>query len=188
MKYRKIVLIIVLIAIAIGIHMYNRVEMINNEIPTQDAIRLRILANSDEKIDQKTKIKIRDEVNKLLYPYVAGVESYDKARIIVYEKLDEIRNIVEKVLFELDDQSKFDVAYGKTMFPTKVYGGKIYEAGEYEAVLVKLGSGNGENWWCVLFPPLCLVDITKDGEVITKEDEIVFDFYILRKIGKWFSI
>ncbi len=185
MKFKKTILIILLLVVGIFLYTSNKTTIESKEIPEQDAIRLRILANSNENIDQRTKLTIRDEVNKMLYPHIAGIESFQKAREVIYDMIEQINLKIGETLANLDIDTNFEVGYGKTSFPTKVYGGKVYQAGEYEALLVKLGNGSGENWWCVLFPPLCLVDISVSGDITVDEDEIIFDLYILKKIKEW---
>lgn len=125
-----------------------------------DAIRLRILANSDLDSDQALKRKVRDAVNAQITLWVQDLTSMDKAKSVIKEKLPEIKAIAEKVVHDQGSNQTVKVQFGKVQFPTKLYGQFLYPAGKYQAVLITLGKGEGANWWCVLYPPLCFLDFS----------------------------
>lgn len=131
----------------------------------EEAIRLRILANSDLEQDQNVKRLVRDEVNKEITNWVATLTSQDEAKSVIQAGLPQLQKIAEEVVAEqgLDQSVKID--FGKVEFPTKLYGQYLYPAGEYEAVLITLGAGEGANWWCVLYPPLCFLDFSTGNAV-----------------------
>ncbi|MBD8069523.1 stage II sporulation protein R [Bacillus sp. PS06] len=137
-----------------------------------EAIRLRILANSDSDKDQELKRKIRDEVNKEITLWVQELTSIDDARAEIKNRLDEIEVIVEEVLKRENSMQDYKVEFGNVDFPTKLYGKFLYPAGQYEAILITLGEGNGANWWCVLFPPLCFLDFSNGEAVDASEAEL----------------
>jgi stage II sporulation protein R len=124
----------------------------------KDAIRLRILANSDKPEDQAVKRKIRDEVNASITKWVQDLTSKEEAKKVIQSHLPDIKRIAEKVIAEEHLDQSVRVELGKVNFPTKLYGQYLYPAGKYEAVLITLGEGQGANWWCVLYPPLCFLD------------------------------
>ncbi|WP_170008370.1 stage II sporulation protein R [Bacillus fonticola] len=124
----------------------------------EEAMRLRILANSDMEVDQALKRDVRDEVNIAITEWMEGASSFDEASKVMQEKLPEITKIAERVVEESGLDQDVKVEYGMIKFPTKLYGNLLYPAGEYEAVLISLGEAKGSNWWCVLFPNLCFVD------------------------------
>ncbi|MNI26241.1 Stage II sporulation protein R [compost metagenome] len=131
-----------------------------NVIP-QDSIRLRILANSDRVSDQAVKRRVRDAVVEQMNSWVGQLDnpqSLDDARHVISENLDAVEKIVEQTLKSSGKNYGYTVELGVVPFPTKMYGGAIYPAGNYEALRITLGEGEGKNWWCVLFPPLCFVD------------------------------
>ncbi|WP_394138583.1 stage II sporulation protein R [Cytobacillus oceanisediminis] len=128
-------------------------------IPSE-AIRLRILANSDDEEDQELKRKVRDAVNEEITEWVAELTSIEDARNLIQSRLPEIQKIAEEVVEEEGFDQKVNTDFGKVSFPTKLYGQFLYPAGEYEAILITLGEGKGANWWCVLFPPLCFLDFS----------------------------
>ncbi|WP_028400644.1 stage II sporulation protein R [Ectobacillus panaciterrae] len=137
-----------------------------------EAIRLRILANSDSEKDQALKRKVRDQVKAQIDTWVADLTSIDDARLIIQSRIPELEQTVAQVLKEEGSKQSYKVEFGKHIkFPTKLYGNFLYPAGEYEAVLVTLGKGEGANWWCVLFPPLCFLDFSS-GTAVRKEEKV----------------
>ncbi|MGG7619462.1 stage II sporulation protein R [Bacillus coreaensis] len=136
-----------------------------------EAIRLRILANSDLEVDQELKREVRDEVNAAITEWVAELTSVEAARDLIQSRLPEIKAIAEEVLEKNGSNQSVKTDFGKVEFPTKLYGEFLYPAGEYEAVLITLGSGEGANWWCVLFPPLCFLDFSNSVAVKEGVDE-----------------
>ncbi|WNS75291.1 stage II sporulation protein R [Bacillus sp. DTU_2020_1000418_1_SI_GHA_SEK_038] len=125
-----------------------------------EAIRLRILANSDREADQVLKRQVRDAVNAEITNWVEELTSIDEARNLLQSKLPEIQEIAEQVVAESQSEQEVKVNFSKVDFPTKLYGQFLYPAGEYEAILISLGDAQGANWWCVLFPPLCFLDFS----------------------------
>lgn len=136
-----------------------------------EAIRLRILANSDNGSDQSIKRKIRDEVNKKITKWVENLTSVGEARRVIKSKLPEIKEVAIDVMKRENVQQSVSVSFDQVSFPTKLYGNMVYPAGEYEAVLITLGKGEGANWWCVLFPPLCFLDFSNGEAVKSPEDD-----------------
>nr|WP_036652430.1 stage II sporulation protein R [Paenibacillus pini] len=127
----------------------------------QESIRLRILANSDSTTDQLVKREIRDAVVAEMNSWVKELEdpqSLDQARATIREHMSELNMLVSRELSERDFHYGYDIDLGIVPFPTKLYGGTVYPAGNYEALRITLGEGSGQNWWCVLFPPLCFID------------------------------
>ncbi|MET3684154.1 stage II sporulation protein R [Alkalibacillus flavidus] len=142
-------------------------EQVNSDyvVIPDDAIRLRILANSNSEADQQEKRDVRDAVNEQITEWVEDLTSIEKARQTIRDNIPVIKTIVEK-----HTSYSFNVEFDDVMFPDKVYDKFIYPAGEYEAILITLGEGKGDNWWCVLFPPLCFVEFS-DGAAVLEHDE-----------------
>lgn len=136
-----------------------------------EAIRLRILANSDLPKDQRIKQKVRDAVNGEITKWVEDLTSLEEAKQLLQGKLPEIQTIAENVLKKEHVDQSIQVEFSKVSFPTKLYGEFLYPAGEYEAVLITIGKGKGANWWCVLFPPLCFLDFSNGVAVSENSDE-----------------
>ncbi|PTM56771.1 stage II sporulation protein R [Desmospora activa] len=133
------------------------------------AIRLRILANSDSSEDQALKRKVRDAVIQEIDQWSQKPRSIDKARKAIKEKTPQLKRLAEETLQANGSDQSVDVTFGMVPFPTKLYGDQIYPAGEYEALLITLGEGKGDNWWCVLFPPLCFVDMS-NGDALPRSE------------------
>lgn len=166
MMKRNIVAAIYIIILSLGtvLSLYipkNEVTANELAIIPNEAIRLRILANSDHEKDQVIKRQVRDAINAEITKWVSDLTSVEDARGLIQSRLPEIQRIAEKILIDNEVSQTVKAEYGtKVDFPTKLYGEFLYPAGEYEAILVTLGEGQGANWWCVLFPPLCFLDFS----------------------------
>lgn len=141
------------------------------EIPAE-AIRLRILANSDTDRDQRLKQQVRDEIIKEIGSWAQKPASLEEARKLVRSRLPRLEGIAKQTVYEGGFPYPVKVKYGEVPFPTKLYGDRVYPAGEYEALLITIGEGKGDNWWCVLFPPLCFVDMS-NGDAMEEPDSAV---------------
>ncbi len=130
-----------------------------------EAIRLRILANSNSEQDQEIKRIVRDRVNAQITEWVSTLTSMEAAREKIIANLDILEATAKEVLEENGVNQKVQIDFGEVDFPTKLYGNFLYPAGKYEAVLITLGEGTGANWWCVLFPPLCFLDFSSGTAV-----------------------
>ena len=162
-----IYLLILTIGTIVSIYM-PKAEMVGAEdtkVIPDEAIRLRILANSDAEEDQAAKRLIRDKVNEDITKWVAELTSLDEAREVITSHLPDIQATAEAVIKEQGLEQSVKVDFGQAEFPTKLYGQYLYPAGEYEAVIITLGEGDGANWWCVLFPPLCFLDFSNGTAV-----------------------
>ncbi len=129
-------------------------------------IRFHVIANSDSEADQALKLKVRDAVVQAMTPKVEGISSVEEAREVVRANV----GMIQEVSREQVRRNGFDypvrVYYGRYPFPDRVYGSWKVPAGEYEAVRVVIGEGSGQNWWCVLFPPLCFVNGGQEAGVV----------------------
>ncbi|QGH36354.1 stage II sporulation protein R [Gracilibacillus salitolerans] len=168
---RKLILFFVLIFLIIG---FFPQKVTSNEQSYQvipdEAIRLRILANSEDEKDQATKHAVRDAVNEEVTRWVEEMDDIDEARQLISSRIDDIDQIVKDTVAE--EATEYTVEYRKDVkFPTKLYDNYLYPAGEYEAILITLGEAEGSNWWCVVFPPLCFLDFSFGTTVEAAEDE-----------------
>ena len=154
--------VLLFVAVSFGLlGLVGRFAVANAEgsIP-EDAIRIRIIANSDKKTDQSVKNKVRDEVATYIAAWGGMPDNHDEAYALIKSHLAGIQEIVDDKLVELGVSYKGVAELGEVPFPEKTFGGESYEAGTYEALRITLGKGDGANWWCVLFPPLCLTAAT----------------------------
>lgn len=124
-------------------------------------IRFHVIANSDNEDDQNLKIKIKNEVIDYLYPYLNRSVSVDESRKIIQDNMENVKKIAEDIIRNSNYNYNVKVELDRENFPEKSYGNIILPQGNYEAFRIIIGSGEGKNWWCVMFPPLCFVDETK---------------------------
>jgi stage II sporulation protein R len=122
---------------------------------TTDYLRIHIRANSNDGEDQAVKYLVRDAVVEYLTPIVANATSKDMAMALMNENLSVIERVAESVLTENGFTYGAAAALTTENFPTRVYGEYTLEAGTYQALILNLGTGSGDNWWCVIYPPLC---------------------------------
>lgn len=133
-----------------------------------DMLRIRVLANSNSDYDQKIKSDVVDIVKHEFNTILKGITNIEEARTKINDNLDNISNKIDNYLEENKINYNSTINFGLNYFPTKEYNGKKYSEGYYESVLVKLGSGEGENWWCILFPSVCLTDKDSKYESLIK--------------------
>jgi stage II sporulation protein R len=132
----------------------------------QEIIRFRVIAASDRPADQSLKLDVRDAVLDYLKPDLQQAGDVNMASEVIEGHLPQIRQVVQDTLKSRGSSSLVDVTWGMTDFPNKAYGPLIFPAGSYQALKIVIGSGGGKNWWCVLFPPLCYVDLTREAQSI----------------------
>lgn len=145
----------------------------SNEIQSsleKKLIRFHVIANSDGAEDQTLKLKVRDKVLEYMYPKLKDAQSIDESRQIIKENDKNIIKVAQDVVSKNGYNYSISTTLSKENFPVKTYGNIALPQGEYEAYRILIGNAGGQNWWCVMFPPLCFIDITK-GEVSQKETE-----------------
>ncbi|NLK00643.1 MAG: stage II sporulation protein R [Clostridia bacterium] len=147
------------------------------DIP-EDLIRFHVIAHSDKPGDQKLKIQVRDAILEEFGQELGNISEVDEARRLVLENLQAIKDTARKEILTRGKNYPVKVELGEFNFPTKTYGSFSLPSGEYEAVRVVIGSGEGKNWWCVLFPPLCFVDISNNVAVEPKAAEVYKDSHL----------
>jgi stage II sporulation protein R len=126
-------------------------------------IRLHIMANSNDPGDQEVKYRVRDAIVAAFRPELLRVSSRAEAEALLAADQAKIARLAEQVVAANGRSYPARVEIGNFDFPTRAYGDLVLPAGNYRAVRVILGQGAGANWWCVLYPPLCFVDITGSG-------------------------
>lgn len=141
------------------------IEDISNKL-----IRFHVIANSDNESDQALKLQIRDKVLQYISPKLNNSKSIEESRKILDIENENILNIAKEVINENGYSYDVESTLSKEYFPVKTYGNITLPQGKYEAYRIVIGSGEGQNWWCVMFPPLCFVDVTK-GSIAYEETE-----------------
>ncbi|MBE6824063.1 MAG: stage II sporulation protein R [Ruminococcaceae bacterium] len=164
-----------------------------------DVLRLHILANSDTFYDQELKIKVRDSILNEISPLYDGVTTKEKAIAVTSENLDVITKVASKVIAQNNSDYSVTAEIAKEYFDTRYYDDFTMPAGMYDTLLIKIGEGNGKNWWCVMYPTLCVgassdlamkENLSDDAYKLITEDEYVFKFKFIEyfeKISKLFS-
>ena len=124
----------------------------------KEALRIRVIASSNSSDDQKIKVDVKNELEDEIYYLLKDVKSIDKARVVINDNLGIIDNRINEFLKKNNYDIKYDLNFGYNYFPKKEYKGITYQDGMYESLVVTLGEGKGDNWWCVMFPPFCLIE------------------------------
>lgn len=148
----------------------------------KDSIRFRVIANSDSESDQLLKKKVVSKLNPSVIEILSSSNSLIESRNNIQNNLTKFDNIVKKTLEENNSKETYTINYGMNYFPKKEYKGTVYEEGEYESLVVTLGKGQGKNFWCVLFPPLCLLE----REDSTKTTDVEYKSFVKEIIDKYF--
>ena len=147
---------------------YQSTEELVYENIVNKIIRFHVIANSNSEEDQDLKLKVRDRVIEFVSSSLSESKSLDESRKFIIDNKNNIEAIAESVIKENGYGYSVDSSLSKENFPDKVYGDVIFPQGEYEAYRILIGEAKGENWWCVMFPPLCFVDGTKEVVDSTK--------------------
>mgnify|MGYP000964912403 FL=1 len=142
----------------------NRSRVEKQEDLAEDLIRFHILANSDSKRDQDIKLKVKDRVLREITPNLRTSKNIQDTRNIIKNSQRHIIEIANKVLKENGEDYGAKTILGSFSFPAKYYGRFSLPPGEYEAFQIVLGEGKGSNWWCVMFPPLCFINVEREEE------------------------
>lgn len=138
-------------------------------------LRIHIRANSNSEEDQSVKYRVKSAVVDYLTPFIAECETKAEAISLLEDKKSELEEIADKTLKSNGFSYKSRVAVRKESFPTRVYGDFTLEEGIYDAIIVELGEAKGDNWWCVVYPPLCFTG-SKNVKYKSKIQEIINDF------------
>lgn len=172
----KKICIIFLLSIIISLTAFGFVGGNNETVAGKEYLRIHIRADSNDEAAQAVKYCVRDDVVKYLTPFVAEYETLSEAQAGLKNNLDGIERVATATLkqagFSYGATAKLTTEY----FPTRVYDGYTLPSGEYTALILNLGSGKGDNWWCVVYPPLCFA---------ATETNIVYKSKIKEIIEKW---
>ena len=174
---KKLIIILAIIIIPLVIQKNINAETI--EIPNE-AIRIRVIANSNSIEDQYEKIKVRGNIQLYLQGLLKEAKSKEETEQIIEKNLMGIEKNIKGTLREIDSNTKYQISYGKNYFPEKEFKGVIYEEGYYDSLVITLGKGQGNNWWCVLFPPLCLMETEEENMT-----DVEYEFFVNEVISKY---
>lgn len=151
--------IVIIVAIIVSTLSLNK----NYELNKNNTIRFRVIANSDTLEDQEIKKEIVKNVSGVINESQKST-SIEETRNYINNKLPEFNEVVEKTLLDNNDKRDFKVNYGLNYFPKKELNNEEYPEGMYESLVITLGEGQGDNFWCILFPPLCMIEENENYE------------------------
>ena len=147
------------------------VDAMAREDISNDVFRLHIIANSDSEEDQALKIKVRDAVLEAGEDIFSGSGNACEAAAMAEENMDILKAAAENAIYENGCDYPVDCEVSQVWFDERVYGSAVLPEGEYTALRVKIGKAEGKNWWCVMFPPLCLPAVTNTDEVLVQAEK-----------------
>ena len=170
-NFKRLLLLLVLLFFYTFICAFSYVNAVSTNI--QDSVfRLHVIANSDSSEDQNLKYIVRDKILEYINSISGNQSSKEDVINLAKEHINEIQKIAENTIQENGYNYSVKLNIGNFAFPTKTYGDISFPAGYYDALKIEIGEAKGQNWWCVMFPPLCFVDVTS-GVVPEESKEII---------------
>ena len=169
---------ILFLTIIVTFLIYNELKEDTVIIP-DTAIRLRVIPNSNSSLDQSMKNKVKEYLENNTYQILKEEDNIEEARKIIKDNIPELEENITKIFNDNNYNMNYTVNYGYNYFPNKEYRGIKYNEGYYESIVISIGEAEGDNWWCVLFPNLCIVDLEA-------KDNLEYNSWIIEKINKIF--
>ena len=170
---KRFLIVIILFSFFVFLSAASYVDAVSKEL-SDSVFRLHVIANSDSDEDQSLKYKVRDAVLEYMNTISANCTSKEEVIRLANEYENEFKEIAEKVIAENGYNYDVKIKIGNFEFPTKTYGDISFPAGYYDALRIEIGEAKGQTWWCVMFPPLCFVDVTS-GIVPDESKQIMQD-------------
>lgn len=158
-KAKYSLLLLILLILYIFVSAFSYVNAVSKDI-SSSVFRLHVIANSDSKEDQELKLKVRDEVLAYMNHICSNITNKDEAISIAKTHIDDFKQIAIDTICENGYDYDVSIQIGNFSFPTKTYGDISLPSGFYDALRIEIGEAKGQNWWCVMFPPLCFVDVS----------------------------
>lgn len=153
------ILLLILLFLYITVSAFSYVNAVSKDI-SESVFRLHVIANSNTSEDQNLKLKVRDNVLAYMNTICKNAENKEQAISIAQEHIDEFKEIALDTIYKNGYNYNVDIKIGNFSFPTKTYGDISLPSGFYDALRIEIGEAKGQNWWCVMFPPLCFVDVS----------------------------
>ena len=171
---KRFFIVLILFSFFVFVSALSYVNAVSSDIQ-KSVFRLHVIANSDSNEDQDLKYKVRDAVINYMNNISANCSSKEEVINLAYKYQDEFKKIAEETIKENGYNYEVNISIGNFEFPTKTYGDISLPAGSYDALRIEIGESAGQNWWCVMFPPLCFVDVTSgivpdDSKQLMKEN------------------
>lgn len=180
---QPIIILSILFTLYIFICSYKYVSNISNGL-SNNVFRLHIIANSDTEEDQNLKYIIRDNLLKYMNQICANATDKEEVIEIASSHINDFKQIAKQTINDNGYSYNVDVEIGNFDFPTKKYGDISFPSGNYDALRVKIGESSGQNWWCVMFPPLCFIDtstgiVSEDSKTILQSNLSNEEYHII---------
>lgn len=169
--FKRFLILIFLLFIYTIICAVSYVNAVSSNIESS-VFRLHVIANSDSKEDQDLKYIVRDNILTYINEISKNASTKEEVIEIARNNIDTIKQIAQETVYENGYNYSVNIKIGNFTFPTKQYGDISLPAGFYDALRVEIGSASGQNWWCVMFPPLCFVDVSS-GVVPEESKEVL---------------
>lgn len=169
---------ILFLTIIVAFLIYNELKEDTVIIP-DTAIRLRVIPNSNSSLDQSMKNKVKEYLENNTYQTLKEEENIEEARKLIKDNIPELEENITKIFNDNNYNMNYTVNYGYNYFPNKEYRGIKYNEGYYESIVISIGEAQGDNWWCVLFPNLCLIDLEQ-------KNNVEYKYWIIETINKIF--
>lgn len=169
---------ILFLTIIVAFLIYNELKEDTVIIP-DTAIRLRVIPNSNSSLDQSMKNKVKEYLENNTYQTLKEEENIEEARKLIKDNIPELEENIAKIFNDNNYNMNYTVNYGYNYFPNKEYRGIKYNEGYYESIVISIGEAQGDNWWCVLFPNLCLIDLEQ-------KNNVEYKYWIIETINKIF--
>lgn len=172
-------ILIITMAIIISVFIYNNIKEESIVIPDA-SIRLRVIPNSNSSLDQKMKAKVKNYLENNTYNLLKDEKDINKARELIKESIPTIEDNIDTIFKENNYSLSYTINYGNNFFPEKNYRGIEYKEGYYESLVIRIGKAEGDNWWCVLFPNLCLYDLNE-------KDNTQYKLWVFESLKKYLN-
>ncbi len=168
---KRIIITLCLVFILGGIIAFGILNL--NQNSNSEYLRIHIRANSNAEIDQNIKYKVKDSVVEVMIPLLVECQTKQQAEIVISQNFTLIENTANRVLSANGFSYTAKARLANEEFPTRAYDGFVLEEGFYDALILDLGTGEGNNWWCVVYPPLCFLKNNATGNDIVYKSKIV---------------
>ena len=154
----------------------------SNSTTQEQYLRIHIRANSNSRIDQNIKYTIKDDLVNYLTPLVSQCNSFDEVVDMIGDNINDMENLCDNILTDNGYSYTSKIMINEEYFPTRAYGEYVLESDFYDAIIVNLGEAKGDNWWCVVYPPLCFLNAKN-----VDKNNIVYKSKILELINNFFD-
>lgn len=173
---RKFVICFIVLVLAGLLPLALKKDSVSYAEANKEYLRIHIRADSNAEADQTVKYKVKDAVVSYLAEDIPNLTSKEEAENYLKRNLKNIEKVADEILIKNGFDYRCSAKIGEEEFPTRVYDGFCLESGYYDALILELGSGEGNNWWCVVYPPLCFTSSAVKYEYKSKIAEIIKDF------------